>query len=565
MRRRDATTRHEVKRMIRPGASAVMLIGAAALSAGAQTPVTSVEPKVSCSSMRGFDPRIPDAPTQITEAREVVLEGATACVVKGYVSPQVRFEVRLPLHGWTQRYLQTGCGGLCGDLSVRAPQRASPMLQRGELATASTDMGHQGPGGTWAASDPQLRVDFAYRGVHVTALVAKALIAQFYGQPPRWSYFSGCSDGGREAMMEAQRYPSDFDGIAAGAPAFNFLVQNSFYHAWNARTVAPDPKSGAVLVAADLPILHRAAVGACDALDGVTDGLVADPTACRFDPATIACRSPGQTDCLTPEAVAAAKKLYAGARDADGRQLVIGGPQPGSELSWEGVFVPRTAQGAVFSGMIAGDMLRSLGYWRPLPPDWDLGQFRFTAETLEGLMPMHGLYDATDPDLSAFARRGGKLLVWHGWSDPHISPLNSIAYAQAVSDRMGAKAGRAVLRLFLIPGMYHCGDGDGMTSVDVLTPLMQWVEGGTAPDVLVASHDDADAAAGKGRAIFAWPATSALAAGEDAERPASWRDGPPIAAPPALYKTWAGARLFEPGYQQECRFDGSTFVCRPRR
>jgi feruloyl esterase len=485
------------------------------------------------------------------------------CVVKGYVSPQIQFEVRLPLQGWTQRYLQTGCGGLCGNLSVRVQQRPCPMVQRGEFVTASTDMGHQGQGGTWGASDPQLRVDFAYRGVHTTALVAKAVIEQFYGRQARWSYFSGCSDGGREGLMEAQRYPDDFDGIAVGAPAFNFLVQNSFYHAWNARSVAPD-SGPPVLLARDLPILHAAALAVCDSTDGLTDGLVANPTACHFDPASVECRGVVQENCLTSAAVAAAAAIYSGARTPSGQKLVIGGPQPGSELSWAGVFVPQTPESPVFSATIASDVLRSLAYWRPLPSSWNLSQFRFETETLAGLMPMHGLYDATDPNLSRFARRKGKLLIWHGWSDPHISPLNSIAYAQAVTDRLGASS-RDMLRLFLIPGMYHCGGGDGLGSVDALTPLVAWVEGGDAPDSLIASRSDADAASGKGRTIAAWPATSVLTKGADPDLPASWHEGPPLVVPAKLYATWAGGRLFAPGYQRECAFDGAKFSCRDKR
>jgi feruloyl esterase len=205
--------------MIRRLIGTLLLVSLAVRPAGAQAELPPVEPRVPCASMRSFDPRLPEAPTRVAEAREAGIEGKRTCFVQGYVSPQIRFEVRLPLQGWTQRYLQTGCGGLCGRLSIQAPQRPCPALQRGEFVTASTDMGHQGGGGTWGASDPQLRVDFAYRGVHLTAVVAKAIIAEFYGQGPRWSYFSGCSDGGREGMMEAQRYPEDFDGIAAGAPA----------------------------------------------------------------------------------------------------------------------------------------------------------------------------------------------------------------------------------------------------------------------------------------------------------------------------------------------------------
>ena len=532
------------------------------VSAAAQAPLPPVAPQVACASLRGFDLPVADAPTHVSDARETQIDGTPMCVVTGYASPQIQFEVRLPMHGWTQRYLQTGCGGLCGSLEVRAPQRACPMLQRGEFAMASTDMGHQGQGGTWGASDPQLRVDFAYRGVHVTALVAKALIVRFYGQPPRWSYFSGCSDGGREGLMEVQRYPADFDGVAAGAPAFNFVVQNSFYHAWNARSVAPN--GHAVLLASDLPVLHAGALAACDMLDGLNDGIIANPTACHFDPATVECRPTVLRPCVSHAAAVAAAAIYSGARSSTGDRLVIGGPQPGSELAWDGVFVPTSADAPLLSAMIASDMLRSLGYWRPLASTWTLAQFQFTTATLEGLLPMHGLYDATDPDLSAFARRQGKLLLWHGWSDPHISPLNTVAYVQAVTDRLGATTARDVLRLFLIPGLYHCGGGEGATSVDVLTPLMQWVEQGHAPDALVATRGDATAA-GRGRAIFAFPATSALQPGMDAELPTSWRAGRPLELPPKLYAQWAGARLFESGFQQECEFNGPTFTCHTKR
>ena len=362
--------------------------------------------------------------------------------------------------------------------------------------------------------------------------------------------------------MEAQRYPADFDGVAAGAPAFNFLVQNSFYHAWNARSVAPD--GHAVLLASDLPVLHTAALATCDTLDGLRDGIIANPPACRFDPTTVECRTVASASCLSHAAVVAAAAIYAGARSRRGDRLVIGGPQPGSELAWEGVFVPTSADAPLLSAMIATDMLRSLAYWRPLASTWTLSQFQFTTATLTGLMPMHGLYDATDPDLRMFARRRGKLLLWHGWSDPHISPLNTVAYVQAVVDRMGATAARDVLRLFLIPGLYHCGGGEGATSVDVLTPLMQWVEQGRAPDALVASRADSTATRSS-RPIFAFPATSAMEPGMDPGLPTSWRAGPPLAVPLKLYATWAGARLFDSGHRQECGFDGSTFICKAAR
>jgi feruloyl esterase len=226
----------------------------------------------------------------------------------------------------------------------------------------------------------------------------------------------------------------------------------------------------------------------------------------------------------------------------------------------------RDAARAAAGGLaVASDALGSLAFPQPLPAGCRLDDFEFSAETLAALGAMHGLYDATDPDLGAFAGRHGRLLMWHGWADPHISPTNSIAYAQAVADTMGSAVADATLRLFLVPGMYHCGDGDGLTSIDVLTPLMAWTEDGKAPDRIVASRSDADAAAGKARPVFPWPATARLRAGADPDRPKSWRRTEPATTPPKLYDAWLGAAFFAPGYERECGFDGEVFACHPRR
>jgi hypothetical protein len=219
------------------------------------------------------------AATKITSAKIAGSGDKTYCAVQGVIAPKIRFELRLPIQGWTQRYLQVGCGGLCGVLNVRTEHADGCVpVQSGAIALASTDMGHEGGNmgdGTFGA-DPQRRIDFAYRGVHLTAVASKALIAKFYGQAPRYNYFSGCSDGGREALMEAQRFPGDFDGIAAGAPAMVFTVQNSFYHAWQAASnTGADGK--AVLIASRLPILHAAALASCDEVDGIKDGQIDDP------------------------------------------------------------------------------------------------------------------------------------------------------------------------------------------------------------------------------------------------------------------------------------------------
>jgi hypothetical protein len=508
----------------------VMILGATPLLAAPQAAPPSASmsgladlaakaPVMSCPDLAKADlTGVADKPIHITSATEIKDAGpAPYCKVLGYVEPEVKFEVRLPLSGWTQRYLQTGCGGLCGNLGIRVNgDMGCAPSQNGELALASTDMGHSTRGGAWGAN-PQMRIDFAYRGVHVTSQVAKALIGMYYGQQPMYSYFAGCSDGGREALMEAQRYPQDFNGITAGAPALNFLVQNTFYHGWQAR-VNTDANGKVILTADKMPILHKAALESCDAVDGLKDGLIADPRACRFDPAVVQCK-PGQdpATCLSPEQVEVARQIYRGAHDANGRQLVIGGPQVGSELAWPGVQVPREPGGVdIGSKSFAMDTLTGLVYDKPVPANYTLSDFRFDQKSFEELKPMHDVYDATDPDLGRFSSAGGKLILWHGWSDQHISPLNSIAYYRAMEDVMGEKKVKEFTRFYLFPGGYHCSGGDGPFSFALLSSIMSWVETGKAPYGLVANHtvggQDGRGGSREGRAAGAADAAGGQAA-----------------------------------------------------
>ena len=448
-------------------------------------------PVMSCADLAKADlSGVVDKPIHITSAAEVADGKPTPyCRVLGYVEPAVKFEVRLPLSGWTQRYLQTGCGGLCGRLGIRTGNdMGCAPSQNGELALASTDMGHSSDDKAWGA-DQQKRVDFAYRGVHVTAVVAKALIEKYYGQKPRYSYFAGCSDGGREALMEAQRYPQDFNGITAGAAAMNFVTQNTFYHGWQARMNVD--ASGKVVLGPDrMPVLHKAALDSCDATDGLKDGLIADPRACRFDPAVVQCR-PGQdpATCLSPEQVEVARRIYRGAHDASGRQLTIGGPLAGSELGWPGVQVPRAVGGQdIGSRNFATEALCGVVQDNPIPASCSLDDLGFDSQTFEKLKAMHGVYDATDPDLGKFNAAGGKLVLWHGWADQHISPLNSIAYYRAMLDVMGEERVKTFTRLYLFPGGSHCRGGEGPFNVDLMSAIMAWVETGQAPHKLIAYH-----------------------------------------------------------------------------
>ena len=430
--------------------------------------------------------------SKLTSASEIERQGARFCSVKGTLAPRIGFEVLLPVSTWTQRYLQVGCGGLCGRVSqqVGAAEGCAP-LQAGGFVQASTDMGHQGNGAEFGA-DPQQRADFAYRGVHLTAVAAKKLIRYYYGQPQAYAYFSGCSDGGREALMEAQRYPQDFNGIIAGAAAANFQVQNALHHAWLARAnTGPDGK--AILTAARLPLVHEAVLQACDGLDGQVDRLISDPRACHFNPAVLQCADgKAAAQCLSTEEVAAVRRFYASPVDpASGERLTISGELPGSELAWAGVFVPGTAEQPMFSSMIALQALQSLVFEHNPAPGLKLADVVFDQATFDRLRALHPLYDATNPDLSAFAKAGGKLIIWHGWADPHISPLNSIAYHEAVQRQLGKAATAAFERLYLLPGLHHCAGGEGPSQLDLLTPLLAWVEQGRAADAIIATQVDA--------------------------------------------------------------------------
>ena len=537
----------------------------------------AVAPVMACADLKSAHlDAMTDRPVHIKQTTEVRAgEPHAYCKIDGVVEPQVQFEVHLPLQGWTQRYLQTGCGGLCGTLNVRLDDHAAGCqpADNGELALASSDMGHSGSmDGAWAVHNPQARIDFGYRGMHVTALVAKALIAKFYGQPPRYSYFSGCSDGGREALMEAQRYPEDFNGIAAGAAALNFSVQNSFFHGWNAvSNTGADGK--AILTAGRLPILHAAALAACDAADGAKDGLISDPRHCNFDPAAAQCKS-GQdpAQCLTPAEVEVARRIYAGAHDANGGKLVAGGPMPGSELAWAGVYVPQQAEDPIPSASKAGGSVKNVYYPEPLPDSWSVKDLKFDQATLDSFK-FRSIYDATNPDLRRFKKAGGRLLMWHGWSDPHISPLNSIAYYSAVQKLLGEQQAKQFVRLFLFPGLYHCGGGDGLFQFDVLTPLMAWVEGGQAPERIVASHNTTPQRMGppsgppptpgvvdRTRPVFAYPKVARYTGKGSVNDPKNFVAADPTgpALPPP---EWLGAKYMVPGVQQVCMAEGNTMKC----
>jgi feruloyl esterase len=442
---------------------------------------------------------LPDASLRIASATDIAGSDASpaSCQVTGKIASNAQFVVQLPSTVWTGQYVQSGCGGYCGSLNPNEDcQRA---FSRG-AAIGYSDLGTTGMQDLSWALDEGARRDFAYVANHELAVAAKAIIAAYYGQPPAYSYFIGCSDGGREALIEAQRFPDDFDGIVAGAPAYLLSFLNSFKHTWQYRANA-DADGNPIITVDQSAFLHEAVLAACDELDGVADGLIFDPRACAFDPATLLCPdSADSTGCLTQEQVEAAQQLYSAPVDANGVRYYPAATLPyGSELRWAGGGGPM-GDGGNFDQMIADVYLGSLSL--PLPwqdTNWSADTLELRPRDVFALLPMASVYDASNPDLSAFRNRGGKLILYHGWADDSISPEGTIAYYEAVQQQMGGlEATREFTRLFMFPGVYHCSGGYGPSHFEMFTPITAWVEHGIAPEQIVATQYESDMAAAGG-------------------------------------------------------------------
>jgi feruloyl esterase len=399
------------------------------------------------------------------------------CRVAATLTPSsdsdIKIEVWLPAASWNGKFQAVGNGGWAGAISYGALASA---LQEG-YATASTDTGHTGGNAAFAIGHPDKVIDFAYRAVHEMAVKSKAIISAFYDRAPRFSYWTGCSTGGRQGLMEAQRYPEDFDGIIAGAPANNQTQLCAWRLAVEAK-ILQEPAS--VVPRAKLTLVNTAVLAACDALDGVVDGLLTDPHQCRFDPATLLCRSGDGDDCLTAPQVAAVKMGYTALnRKGD---LIYPGLVPGGETGWAMLTATNPEPGGIDVGMF-----RFLAHedpawdWRTFDVDRDIALIGKKASFI----------DATSPDLSAFRARSGKLIIYHGWNDGGsggaISPQNTINYYSSVLARMGPQQ-QDWLRLFMVPGMAHCGGGPGPDQVNWMAALERWRESGIAPDQLSASR-----------------------------------------------------------------------------
>ncbi len=381
----------------------------------------------------------------------------------------IRIEVWLPAENWNSKYQAVGNGAWTGTIGYAAMADA---LRHG-YATSSTDTGHVGGSASFAMHHPEKAIDFAYRSEHEMVVKSKAIINAFYGGAPKYSYWNGCSAGGRQALKEAQMFPADFDGIIAGSPGADWAGRS----AQAVRLNQILENDAARLAPTHLQALHNAVVAACDANDGVKDGLISKPESCKFDPAVLQCRNGDGPDCLSAAQLQTVRALYSPLK-VGGRETA--GLAYGSELNW-------TELGWSPSARATGlDHYRYLVYD---DPEWTVSKFNAQTDPAKLDQGPSGQINALNPDLKAYFARGGKLLMYHGWADPQISPMNATSYyEQVVRTSGGAQKVSNNYRLFMAPGMAHCGGGEGPNDFDKVGTLEQWVEKGKAPDMIVASH-----------------------------------------------------------------------------
>jgi hypothetical protein len=392
----------------------------------------------------------------------------------------IKIEVWLPASDWNRKLEAVGNGGLAGTIVEEAMVGA---LWSG-YATAGTDTGHKGgpATGEWALGHPEKIVDFGWRAIHLMTVEAKALIAAYYGMPAKYAYWNGCSEGGGQALSEAQRFPEDYDGILAGAPA-NYFVHLQVGGNWISQAIHKD--AATMIAPAKLPAITAAVLADCDALDGVKDGVLEDPRQCHFNPETLLCKGEENDSCLTEPQIAGLKKVYEGAKNPRTGEEIFPGYMRGGEAGW-GLWItgarmpPRDYQHGIMVNTLANLVFDG--------PKWDWRTFDFDKDVAYADKKVGADINQISPDLSGFKKYGGKLLQYHGWNDPAVSPLNSIHYFETVKAKMGDTS--SFYRLFMIPGMEHCGGGPGASSFDHMQVIVKWVEEGIAPDRIVASRPD---------------------------------------------------------------------------
>jgi len=481
---------------------ALLLLSASALPAAAQPfanadrsaakyAVADTTPSKTCESLSAYK-----GDGIVTIAARVVAATSDTpqhCRVTGLITPEVAFEVNLP-DRWNRRFYMTGNGGLAGDaLDTPTSADRTGALTNG-FVMARTNTGHDSgkePSGSFILSNPQKAIDYAYRAVHVTAETAKQIATVYYAKPIKFSYWNSCSNGGRQGLLEAQRFPDDFDGIVANAP---WVDQTGFMIGalWNQKALTDAP-----VAPAKLALVADKAMATCDGVDGLKDGLIDDPRKCSFNPArdVPACQAGTDApDCLTAAESATIAKIYSGPVSNGtpffpgymvGSEALVTGANGVTASTWANSIVPAqpTARPADFN--LADGIMRYL-VLDPPRPEYDSLTFDFDRDPAL-VARWSKLADAKDPDLSKFRQSGGKLIMTYGWADQILQPLMGVRYYEAVTEKHGKKTADFA-RLFMVPGMAHCAGGIGPDRNDAVTAVIDWVEKGKAPDLLIASR-----------------------------------------------------------------------------
>jgi feruloyl esterase len=472
------------------------------MAALASDPLFAATPCASLTALKLPNNTTVDTATAVPAGPFVRPGAATAanvpafCRVAGTSRPTgdsvIHFEVWMPASGWNGKFDHGGNGGYGGSLGTPAGYMLAGLL-RG-YATAGTDMGHDAvamPGGSFALGHPEKLVDWGSRANHVTAVAAKLIIRAYYGTAAYLNYFTGCSDGGHEALMEAQRFPDDFDGIVAGAPA-NYWTHQSAAWVWEALAGLN------VLPLGKLPVINAAAVAACP---GIVPTVIDDPTRCGFEPGSLLCAGADGPNCLTAAQVDAVRKIYAGPRNPRTGAQIYPGLERGSEAAGGSLGAAGSWSILISSAQtfLGGDTWKYMVF---KDPSWDFHTLDFDHDVALADRSVGPIINSTDPDLGDFKALGGKMIIWHGWADPLVNPRNSINYVRSVAaagrgrhgneqdDGDVARDTQGFLRLFMAAGLTHCSGGPGLTTFDTLTALERWVEEGKAPAKLIASHTE---------------------------------------------------------------------------
>lgn len=415
--------------------------------------------------------------------RDVFKDLPAFCRVKATLKPSsdsdIKIEIWLPASNWNGKFQGVSGGGANGALEGALDTAGLAGALRNGFATATTDTGHQGAAMAYAIDHPEKLIDYGYRAVHEMTVQAKAIAQAFYGDAPKHSYWNQCASGGRYGLSEAQRYPADYDGIVVSAPASYWTHLQTWslyvYEATHDNPLSDIPTS-------KYPLLHKAAIEACDALDGLRDGLISDPRKCKFDPGALLCKGQDNASCLTAPQVEAARKIYSPLLNPRTKAEIFPGLLPGSELGW--------------SGLASGDeapryVRETFRYLAFKDPNWDYKArpVDFDKDVADLDRSAGPIVNANNPDLKAFFARGGKLIEWTGWSDPLIAPEDALHYYESVAKKMGGVSKiDSSFKLYMVPGVQHCRGGDGPDTFDMQQPIEEWVEKGNAPGEIVAAH-----------------------------------------------------------------------------